>query len=264
MLLMLALVASMLQTDSVSVVEARGSYPDFLKLSFRPIQGSWGISASADTLPTDHPLAGFVKERRQYLSYIAGVAVGHFANVDLSPTTVRDSIRRAYYRRLQTDTTFDRLILGPLAGYLHAHGRHLVGYSSPSPVPVPVTHATAVAARFFNPDILLPDGRTGVHICVAKHGLFESLGPRDIAVEAVAFAAVWDDTSLPDSLSVTAKDFTLALNRVKALPRNGSPAERIERAQDVMWKTFQGGEGLVTLLRQVTSRWPGLPFVLQP
>jgi len=110
----------------------------------------------------------------------------------------------------------------------------------------------------------LPDGGIAVHFCVAKNGLFQSVGDRDLALEAVAFAAVWNDTEAPDSTSITGKDFSAAFARVKALPRTGSPEERIAAAQREMWQSLEGGTGLRALLGSVTARWRGLPFVLQP
>jgi hypothetical protein len=157
------------------------------------------------------------------------------------------------------------LILGPIAAYLRAKGGLISDYAPAVPVAVPLRRAVAVAARFYNPDVILPDGRIGgVHVCVVKHGLFEGLGARDLAVEAVAFAAVSDDFSLPDSVSLAGKDFNAAFDRVVALPRAASLAERVARAQETMWRSMEAGDGLPKLLQHATSQWDGLPFTLRP
>lgn len=264
MILKLLLAVTLWQTDTLTATQVRASYPEFFSLNFQQIQDHWGYYVGIDTLPSGHRLAGFVKERKMYLMYVAQVAVPDPANGDLGRPAFRDSLRIRFYQRLQTDTSFDRLVLGPIAAYMHAKGGLITDYTPGVRVVVPLRRAVAVAARFYNPDIILPDGKIGVHFCVVKHGLFESLGTRDLAVEAVAFAAVWDDVSLPDSVAFAGKDFNAAFDRVVALPRTAPPAERVARAQETMWKSMEAGDGLPKLLQHAASQWEGLPFTLRP
>jgi hypothetical protein len=84
------------------------------------------------------------------------------------------------------------------------------------------------------------------------------MGGRDLALEAVAFAAVWEDTNRPDSLSIAGKDFDAAFARVKALPKAGSSSARVARAQQEMWRAFEAGTGLRALLTNITGRWTEL------
>jgi hypothetical protein len=261
---MLMLAVTLWQTDTLTATQVRASYPGFFSLNFQQIQDQWGYYVAIDTLPSGHPLAGFVKERKMYLMYLAQIAVPDPTNGDLGRPTFRDSLRVRFYQRLQTDTSFDRLVLGPIAAYLHAKGGLVTDYTPRVSVAVPLRRAVAVAARFYNPDLILPDGKIGVHFCVVKHGLFESLGPRDLAIEAVAFAAVWDDVSLPDSVSLAGKDFNAAFDRIVALPRSAPPAERVARAQETMWRSMEAGNGLPKLLKYAAKHWDGLPFALRP
>jgi hypothetical protein len=263
-ILKLMLAVTLWQTDPLTATQVRASYREFFSLNFGLFQNQWYVTAGTDTLPTDHPLAGFVKERKMYLMYMAQASMPDITNGDLGRPAFRDSLRIRFYQRLQTDTSFDRLILGPIAAYLRAKGRPLTDYTPAVPVAVPLRRAVAVAARFYNPDLILPDGKIGVHICVVKHGLFEGLGARDLAVEAVAFAAVWDDNNLPDSVSLAGKDFNAAFDRIVALPRTAPPAERIARAQETMWRSMEAGDGLPKLLQHAASQWNGLPFTLRP
>jgi hypothetical protein len=263
-LLALALVASLWNADTLSAAEVRDSYPEFLELSVDSMRGEWYVSVHVDTLLPGHPLAGYVRERQRYLSYVASHVTERLERVNLASPSVRDSLRRAFYTQLRGDSIYDRAILGPLAGYLADRGGALTGYRPARVDGVPMSRAVAVAARFYNPDVLLPDGRIGVHICVAKNGLFRTLGERDLALEALAFAAVWEDMSRPDSLSFAGKDFDSAFARVKALPRTGSPSERVERAQQTMWNALESGTGLRVLLGSITGRWGSLPFALRP
>jgi hypothetical protein len=263
-ILKLMLAVTLWQTDTLTATQVRASYPEFFSLNFPQIQNRWYASAGTDTLPTGHPLAGFVKERKMYLLYLAQAALADLTIGDLGRPASRDSLRIRFYRRLQTDTSFDRLILGPIAAYLRAKGGLISDYAPAVPVAVPLRHAVAVAARFYNPDVILPDGKIGVHICVVKHGLFDGLGVRDLAVEAVAFAAVWDDVSLPDSVAFAGKDFNVAFKRVAALPRTAPSAERVARAQETMWRSMEAADGLPKLLQHVASQWDGLPFTLRP
>lgn len=264
MILKLMLAVTLWQTDTLTATQVRASYPEFISLNFQQIQDQWGYYVGIDTLPSGHPLAGFVKERKMYLMYLAQVAVPDPTNGDLGRPAFRDSLRVRFYQRLQTDTSFDRLILGPIAAYLRARGGLVSDYAPAVPVAVPLRRAVAVAARFYNPDVILPDGKMGVHICVVKHGLFDGLGARDLAVEAVAFAAVWDDVSLPDSVAFAGRDFNVAFKRVGALPRTAPPAERVARAQETMWRSMEAGDGLPKLLQHAASQWNGLPFTLRP
>jgi hypothetical protein len=263
-ILKLLLAVTLWQTDTLTATQVRATYPELFSLNFQQIQDQWGFYVSTDTLPTGHPLAGFVKERKMYLMYLAQAAMADLSTGDLGRPAFRDSLRVRFYQHLQTDTSFDRLILAPVAAYLRTKGGFLSGYAPPVPVAIPLRNAVAVAARFYNPDVILPDGKIGVHICVVKHGLFEGLGARDLAVEAVAFAAVWDDVSLPDSVSFAGKDFNVAFDRIKALPRTDPPAKRVARAQEAMWSSMEAGEGLPKLLQHATSQWDGLPFMLRP
>lgn len=264
MILKLMLAVTLWQTDTLTATQVRASYPEFISLNFQQIEDQWGYYVGIDTLPSGHPLAGFVKERKMYLMYLAQVAVPDPTNGDLGRPAFRDSLRVRFYQRLQTDTSFDRLILGPIAAYLRARGGLVSDYAPAVPVAVPLRRAVAVAARFYNPDVILPDGKMGVHICVVKHGLFDGLGARDLAVEAVAFAAVWDDVSLPDSVAFAGRDFNVAFKRVGALPRTAPPAERVARAQETMWRSMEAGDGLPKLLQHAASQWNGLPFTLRP
>jgi hypothetical protein len=263
-ILKLMLAVTLWQTDPLTATQVRASYREFFSLKFGLFQDQWYVTAGTDTLPTDHPLAAFVKERKMYLMYLAQAAMPDPANGDLGRPAFRDSLRTRFYQRLQTDTSFDRLILGPIAAYLRARGGLVSDYAPAMPVAVPLRRAVAVAARFYNPDVILPDGKMGVHICVVKHGLFDGLGARDLAVEAVAFAAVWDDVSLPDSVAFAGRDFNVAFKRVGALPRTAPPAERVARAQETMWRSMEAGDGLPKLLQHAASQWNGLPFTLRP
>jgi hypothetical protein len=263
-LIAIVLAATLFTSDSIAVADVRAAYPEVFKVTFTPWDGQWFVSATADTLPTDHRLAPFVSERRQYLTYIASSALNSVDRRELSTAAEQQDVRDAFYRRLTTDTLYDRAILAPLAAYLRLRRGVLTGYTAPRKVHIPMRRAVAVAARFYNPDVLLPDGGIGVHVCVVKNGLFADLGERDLAVEALAFAAVWADTNLPDSLALADDDFDRAWLQIKSVPVTLPPAERIARSQTLMWSTFEAGPGLPALLNDYATKWPDLPFVLDP
>jgi hypothetical protein len=240
------------QADTLTATQVRASYPQFFSLNFVQFQNQWYATAGTDTLPTGHPFAGFVKERKMYLLYLAQAALSDLpnaTNANLARPAFRDSLRARFYQRLQTDTSFDRLIVGPIASYLRARGGLVSDYAPAVAIAVSMRRAVAVAARFYNPDVILPDGKLGVHICVVKHGLFEGLGARDLAVEAVAFAAISEDVNLPDSVAFAGRDFSIAFKRVAALSPTPPPAERVARAQETMWRPMEAGDGLPNLLR---------------
>lgn len=259
MLTILALVVAAASSDTVHAGDARAAYEQIFKIAIDSGPHGWLASARVDTLPTGHPLAPFVRERKQYLAYFATGIYERLAGVRLDRAEVRDSVRASFYARLSTDPAYERGILGALAGYLARHGGVLSEYAAPAKQAVPLRNAVAVAARFYNPNILLPDGRIGVHICTVENGLFRSLGTRDLALEALAFAAVWEDTSRPDSTALAGADFADAYKRVRALPRTGAPGERIASAQRTMWDALESGTGLPRLLRDVEARWPDIP-----
>lgn len=258
----LALAAIAGSADSITTVQARASYPDFFRIRFDSSGSVWYVSATVDSLPPAHPLAPFVRERRQYLAYIAGHVLERVRGVRLESASVRDSLRTAFYRELRDDSAYSRAILAPLAGYLSAHGSGLAGFAVPAPAAIPIDRATAVAARFYNPDVILPDGRIGVHICTARNGLFASLGQRDVALEALAFAAVWADIEKPDSTAVAGAAFSAALKHVRELPKDGTDAERVARAQQLMWQELGTSTAVQRLMFDASRRWTGLPFVI--
>jgi hypothetical protein len=65
------LAVTLWQTDHLTATQVRDSYREFFSLNFPQYQNQWGASAGVDTLPSGHPLAGFVKERKMYLMYLA-------------------------------------------------------------------------------------------------------------------------------------------------------------------------------------------------
>lgn len=259
MLTILAFVVTAASSDTVQARDARAAYEQIFKIAIDSGSHGWLASARVDTLPTGHPLAPFVRERKQYLAYFATGIYERLAGVRLDRAEVRDSVRTSFYVRLKSDSAYERGILGALAAYLARRGGVLVGYAPPAKQTVALRKDVAVAARFYNPNIVLPDGRIGVHICTVENGLFRTLGTRDLALEALAFAAVWEDTSRPDSTALASADFDEAYKRVRALPRTGAPSERIASAQRTMWHALESGTGLPRLLRDVEARWPDVP-----
>jgi hypothetical protein len=260
MLYTLALITAITGSDTLTVSEAREAYKSFVRFELQQNGKVWTAGVEVDTLPDGHVLAAFVRVHKQYLTYIVQTAVPSLTHKNLAIAAVRDSLREAFYERLRTTAVYDTLILGPIARYLEEREGVLTDFTAPAVEHLPIKRVTAVAARFYNPDILLPDGRFGVHICVVKNGMFDTLGGRNLGLEGAAFAAVWDDTSLPDSMAFAGREFSKAHRALRALPNTGTPAERIARAQEQMWSALEGGDGLAQLMRAYVAKHPSLPF----
>lgn len=248
--------------DSLTISQVEASYPAMFRLQFDSTSHGWVAHTEADTLPVNHPLGGFTRVYQQYLSYLAQQALVVDRPKDMSQPSGREALRRSFYGRFTSDTALRNAVLAPVARYLKRHGSRLADYDDPSPAFIPLFRATAVASRFFNPDVILPDGTLGVHICIVKHGMFDTLGPRNVALEAFAFAAVWDDVSGPDSLAIAMADFWQARAAIKALPLAGDRDQRVAVAQRTMWQAMERSAGLLRLLRARLNDWPDLPLQL--
>lgn len=264
MLRILAFVVALSGSDTIHVAEVHDAYRQIFKITIDSGAHGWVVSARVDTLPPSHPLAAFVRDRKQYLTYFAIGIYERMDGVHIERATVRDSVRSSFYSWLETDSAYERGVVGALAGYLERRGGVLVGYTPPKRAAIPLSRAVAVAARFYDPNVILPDGRIAVHICAVENGLFRTIGARDLALEALSYAAVWEDTSRPDSTALAGKDFDAAYKLVRALPRTGTPAERIASAQRIMWHRFERGTGLRQLLLDAEARWPDIPVKVTP
>ncbi len=187
MLASLALSLTLLLPDTVTLAAIQREYAQIFRVNIDSGSVGWTINTNTDSLPASNPLARFVNTHRQYLTYVAGRPLEHLAKGHLADPVVRDSIRAAYYRALVTDSAYTRAILVPFARSLEEQGVTVLGTPALARATVSITRAAYVAARFFDPDVVLANGRLATHVCVVRNGLFGSAGQRDFVLEGLAF-----------------------------------------------------------------------------
>jgi hypothetical protein len=260
MLLAFALSLTVLSADTVSATNIQRDYARIFRVRIDSARFGWTISADTDTLPTSDRLARFVNPHRQYLTYIAGRPLEGLGKVRLADPAVRDSIRAAYYHVLTADPEYTRAVLVPLVRSLEEHGVTVSGAPTGEVETVSTARAAFVAARFFDPDIVLPNGNMATHVCVVRNGLFGTTRQRDVVLEGLAFEAVWNDLGRPDSTAYVAVPFTKARNDVNALPAGTSREARITAAESLMWREMEASDGLRRLMVAAAKSAPELPI----
>lgn len=260
MLLAFALSLTFLSADTVSATNIQRDYARIFRVHIDSGRFGWTINADTDTLPASDPLARFVNPHRQYLTYIAGRPLERLGKVRLADPAVRDSIRTAYYRVLATDPAYTRAVLVPLVKSLEDGGVAVSGAPQSEVDTVSTTRAAFVAARFFDPDIVLPNGNMATHICVVRNGLFGTARQRDFVLEGLAFEAVWNDLGRADSTAYVAVPFAKARNDVNALPAGTSPEARVAAAESLMWREMEASDGVRRLMVAASESAPELPI----
>ncbi|HXH28730.1 MAG TPA: hypothetical protein VNL37_06770, partial [Candidatus Polarisedimenticolia bacterium] len=129
------------------------------------------------------------------------------------------------------------------------------------PASVTMHRLISVAARFFYPDTVRPDGSVQAHICAGLNGLKDLQGPRDLAVEAFAADVILGDAK--SERHPLRDDFGRRLGRIVKLDLSSDPEVRLTRIQGALWASLADSRRLRRVLRRGYDRsrdW--LPFVL--
>jgi hypothetical protein len=192
----------------------------------------YGYSVDLDTVGARGGLGALARANRHYVLYLTR----HTPSAALEKvayTGNRASVRQQVLQRLVADTAYLRLIAESVTRQRGQRG----GTASPGTTDesvraVPFTRVQDVAARFFYPDAVLPNGRIQSRVCVDINGMLDMQGGRDLAVEAFAYAAIFHDILVP-KFYVDA-DFDEANRLVNAMDLSTDPGTRLRRAQGAM------------------------------
>lgn len=251
--------------DTFTVEQVRSEYPAFVRLWTRGSADSLRSGVLLSTPEESRWLTPLVKESQYYLMYIVQQAANVVDPGELA-TFGTDSVqmREFFYGRLRRDERFNALILPIISRFLTSRGGALQGYAPPPERSVAIEQVVAAAARLFYPDNLGPDGKVKqVHICSAVNGL-RSLSNRDLAVEALAFAAVFRDKQKgPRGGSVVGAFFSglSAIQGQADLPADSAP--RLAAIQHRSWAQMERSEALRQAVHQEYQRLAEyLPFVV--
>jgi hypothetical protein len=251
--------------DTISTSELHTLYARI----FRPERGEYegqfyySLSVDADSLLPEHPLTGFVRENEHFLLYLALHATQPSFTELVEDEPSLFLLKQRYQQRTVADPVFSRVIAPTLARYLSRHNIVLAGVEVPAAVPEhDLRTVIDVAARFFYPDAVLPDGRLQSHICVGVNGMLDYVGERDLVLEAFAFSAVFRD--LLASKHDVEQDYRKAKALMNSMNLSSDPQVRLARAQGVMWGAMVGSERLRSvLLEEVQHKQSYLPLAIR-
>lgn len=226
----------------------------------------FGYSIELDTARATGALGALARANRHYVLYLTLNApsepLGRSALLGDWAT-----VRRTVLGRLTSDTAYLRVLAQSVGRYRAAvmRGRaaadDAAGDRTAGLRAVGFRRVVDVAARFFYPDEVLPDGQIQAHICVGINGVVDMQGGRDLAVEAFAYAAIFHDLLAPQG-GLDA-EFQATKRLVNAMDLSSDPAARLHRAQGVMWAAMLRSERLRHVLRAEYARAQSyLPFRL--
>lgn len=226
----------------------------------------FGYSIELDTARATGALGALARANRHYVLYLTLNApsepLGRSALLGDWAT-----VRRNVLGRLTSDTAYLRALTQSVGRYRAAATRgrtaadDAAGDRTAGLRAVGFGRVVDVAARFFYPDEVLPDGRIQAHICVGINGVVDMQGGRDLAVEAFAYAAIFHDLLAPRG-GLDA-EFQATKRLVNAMDLSSDPATRLHRAQGVMWAAMLRSARLRhVLLAEYARAQSYLPFRL--
>jgi hypothetical protein len=246
--------------QTISAQDIRNTFGRMIAVRAMVARGDTLYSTEVVSLPADDPLRDFVSTNRLWLSYL--VDHGHSFNLREVGSHGLDSaaVTASFAHLLTVDSAFSAVVLPAAARYLRSRGWAVSGVVNPSQRRViHVDKIIPVAVRFFYPDILTPTG-INTHICTQLNAV-RALPQHDIVLEAFLFQAIMRDAQTTWTLGPDFRPASALMNRLDA---PGPEAERLNRAQGVMW----GAMARSSRLRQVIfaeAKRAGviLPFVVK-
>ena len=190
----------------------------------------YGYSVDLDTTNAPGALGALARANRHYVLYLSQNALGTAARAEVFSGTQRADVQRRFYQRLLAETTYVRSISESVTRHraltAAANGAGAAKPALPvvaeSPVrTVSFRRVMDVAARFFYPDAVLPNGTIQSHVCVGINGVADMQGGRDLALEGFVYAAIFHDLLKP-RYYVTA-DFDGASRLINAMDLSTDP-----------------------------------------
>ena len=229
-LLFAAVLQGTFASDTISFSEVRAEYTSTFDILAVPPGGPQALVVAVRRNPEGGYLAAYQREHPWVLTYL----IQHGISFDLGEIEGRpedwDKKIAAAQDALARDRRLERLIGTVLAGFLHEQGLVLEGY----PVlaqreRIPLGEIEELAARFFYPDAVRPDGTIQAHICTNINAASELPLSQNLLVGAFTYAAVRNhmDEIMPE--------FEKAMGVAQRLATSPDPATVVARAQGVVW-----------------------------
>jgi hypothetical protein len=254
----------LVNADTVSLQELRRISADLFRVEAMSFEGRTVYSQSVAVPGEHHPLASFARENRSLLTYLSQ----HGSNVRLTVTLagVDSDVERQmrYSSALLSDSAFAAAYLPFAARYLEAQGVVVTGLDRTShgqPRAIRRSEMMRVAVRFFSP-FLNESGGVATHVCTAFNDVRDLPGPRDIMLEAFAYAAISAEMR-PDAPPRFVDDFGAARRLMNSLALSTDQSVKLDRARGVMWGVMGQSKALAdVLLEAYGQRAAYLPFQL--
>jgi hypothetical protein len=220
-----------LDTSSYTIKDVVRELPSLIVVtSSRP--GYHGLDL--DTAGAKGPLGTLARANWHYVHYLTDNAPSQ----PLAPEARRGfdlaTVRQNVLRRLSADTVYLQALAQGIERSRALARSSMTSAPGATGAPRVVTarRVLDVAARFFWPDSVLPNGRIQAHVCVGINGIADMQGGRDLALEAFAYAAIFHDLRAPKFDSDA--DFRAAARLINEMDLSTDPATRLKRAQGVM------------------------------
>ncbi len=260
--------------DSVRREDITRAYADLIdvKVDLTPIRPDSVLYVAVVTAPAGSLLSSISREQEQWLTYLilhgrgftlpdveTGSSMSRFLEYKRhEPLSV---LRQRFARLLAEDSTFNVVAIPVIAAWLRREGRavatSLLATTRPA---IAMDTVMQVAVRFFYPDLII-DGNIATHVCTVINAV-RQLPNRNLALEAMVFSAINRDILLQKASRLEA-DFGPARRLMNGLLPGGPDAERLTRAQGVMWGLMSQSQRLREILRAESVRSGDvLPFVL--
>lgn len=216
----------------------------------------YGFSFDLDTTRASGALAALARANGHYVLYLTQNALDKDARTEVYSATRRADVRERLLARLLADTVYTRGITESVTRHralAAANGESIAAARGSAPAApasglrtVDFGRVMDVAARFFYPDAVLPNGYIQSHVCVGINGIADMQNGRDLALEGFVYAAIFHDLLKP-RYYVTA-DFDAASRLVNAMDLSTDSTARLQRAQGVMWGVMRQSEKLRQVL----------------
>lgn len=260
MLTTLFLLALATTPDTAPPLNVKAEYPRIFHL-VPDSDTAGGYTFRADSLPTDDPMAALVNPNLLYFEYLATYGT--------TPRLVEITRHRhgsapvaEFAALLQRDTSFNAAVLGTAGPFFSTRGVAVSGYDPARPRPsVTLDDAMQLAARFFYPAAVRPDGSIETHVCIGAEGLADLQRPRNLPLEALLFAAINREANT--SRFGLHSEFNVLSARMSRADLSSDPQVRLARAQGFLWAELPRSPALrETVLSEYRALREYLPFVI--
>lgn len=231
---------AVLQGDTLTVSQVKADYALLFPCN----------SVITDSTIAYHRLGPFVEEIHFFQAYLR---YGHPGRL----------LGTGCQERLRSDSVFNAIMLPAMRAYLRRRGGELVGVPDYRKRVIAWQDVMTVASRFFYVNRFLADGRVERYICGGKNRLADLPGPRDLALEAFAYAAIFRDLSSDHPrISGRCKAAIEAILAEAELPADTT--SRIIRIRELLYDHMAQDPVLREVLAHYYARMAEyLPFVIE-